>query len=373
MSESAKAKAPQPEVQQEAEIRRRGPAEETARREATDMLDDDQVQQILEKHMLGAIDRSSIQERGRDVFATVELPGGVFVGDQLVKEVVIREMSGKQDMLLMNTEGSTAESLLKMAIGCVESIGDITEPRDVAKILRGPMLIGDFSYLLMRIRQLSVGDKIAFTETCPKCEVQGSYGLFISNLDVYEPVEAVTPQDRRESLDIDKWGTGKPWTFKWHWMTQADSGYLNRLVDYYRAKEEGRTRGHKQARKVKGAMSMMDLIKAGLDPMSAAIIARLDRVLEPPRDIDGKLVRDEVALGRSSKPRDGELSLDQSVKYVRELPTAIRIFLWNQLDTNEPGVDNEVEYQCDSCGHINESVIHPTDPNFFFPTEVDID
>jgi hypothetical protein len=118
---------------------------------------------------------------------------------------------------------------------------------------------------------------------------------------------------------------------------------------------------------------MSDLIKTGLDPMSAAIMARLDRVLEPlQEDAEGNPFRAEAVFGRSTKPRKGQLSLEESVKYIRELPTAIRIYLWNELDKREPGVNTEIEYDCSTCKAENSTTIHPSEPNFFFPSEIEI-
>ena len=325
----------------------------------------DEEDEILKKHWVEAIDKTQVRTRGRDVYATITLPGGVWVDDQLVREVVIQEMSGRQDMLLMEG-GSPGESLLRLAIACVASIGDIEGRKDIAKILRGPMLIGDFSFLLMKIRQLSVGDKISFTAKCQRCGEEDTYKVFVSSLESIRPSQDISPVDRVGKIDVDRYDTGAGWEFHWHWMTQGDSVFLNRLVDHFTSKE-------KNGRKGGGARSMADLIKTGLDPMSAAIMARLDRVVEPlQEDAEGNSFRTEVVFGRSTKPRKGCLSIEESVTYIRELPTAIRIYLWNELDKYEPGVNTSVEYDCSMCKAENSTTIHPSEPNFFFPTEIEI-
>jgi len=332
--------------------------------ESTDLTREEE-DEILKKHWVEAIDKSQVRTQGRDVFATIELPGGVWIDDQLVKDVVIREMSGRQDMLLMEG-GAPGESLLRLAIACVTSIGDVDDRKNIAKILRGPMLIGDFSFLLMKIRQLSVGDKISFEAKCQRCGEMDRHRVFISKLESMRPSQDLHPEDRLACVKVDRFDTGAGWEFHWHWMTQGDSIFLNRLVDHFTGKD-------KRQGSSKGARSMSDLIKTGLDPMSAAIMARLDRVLEPlSEDAEGNPFRTEAVFGRSTKPRKGTLSIEESVKYIRELPTAIRIYLWNELDKLEPGVETEVEYACAMCKAENSTVIHPSEPNFFFPSEIEI-
>lgn len=285
--------------------------------------------------------------QGNDILCRTKCPAGGYFDEQGVMHdsVVLKELDGRQDMELAHSKGMNVEDFRKLMVQSIVSIGDFDKKSDIAKILWGDMLIGDYMYLMMKLRQLSVGDKVMFKSECPKCGHSGIYEVRLSDLE-YDLPHPPTPESRRrvdviERLDLK-------FEIHWHFMTQRDSSYLNGITNEIEARRNGRS----------NTTSTEDI-----DFFTALMIPRVDKVVEP----DGR----EVLLTRRASG-DGEnvLSKWESVAYLQKLSSNIRMRFKKLIDEHEPGIDTEVTYPCGKCNREFKNLIYVLDNNFFFPSEM---
>lgn len=94
------------------------------------------------------------------------LPGGVLDGGEAYRVVRVREPTGRDEEVLSDRRyrsgARLATDLLARLVVGVEGIG-----RPVDRALVAGMLIGDRDYLLLRLRQMAVGDDVHQVMRCP--------------------------------------------------------------------------------------------------------------------------------------------------------------------------------------------------------------
>lgn len=101
----------------------------------------------------------------------VTLPGGLMRGNNLIRTVKVRELTGEHEEALSRASQALnpfhfLDTLLKCG---VKQVGDYPE-EDTERMLRD-LLIGDREYLILEIRRATYGDEIEIENwVCPKCE-----------------------------------------------------------------------------------------------------------------------------------------------------------------------------------------------------------
>jgi len=329
----------------------------------------------------GSFSADSVKIEGKHVFAEICFPGGgVYEDGVLMDSALIRAGSAKDNMLLMNSDFAQDEALKRMVTRQVQSLGDISEQGEITRMVREGLLIGDYNYLVFKIRQLTVGDKVVFSSTCRKCGNTHEYNIMISELE-FEVPEGFDPADgntRFRQFEFDFWGA--KWKVNWHFATEGDVAYLKRMIEAEikrlskgdRKDGKGKTRRHDGVDKPEqGPIDYRYIVSGGeskIDFITSNLLSRVDSILEPTSDGEGKLVQ----LGRSANPTPDVLSTHQSLDYLKELPSPLALELWKQIDASEPSMDTEIIYECLTCGEENSEVIHPLSPNFFFPSEIQL-
>jgi hypothetical protein len=95
----------------------------------------------------------------------VNLPGGFFADDELHRDAELIELGGHEEELLADASGaSTAHRVTEVLSRCVSRIGSVGPiTTDVAREL----LVGDRIYLLLRLREVTVGGRVEGTVHCP--------------------------------------------------------------------------------------------------------------------------------------------------------------------------------------------------------------
>ena len=114
-----------------------------------------------------------------------ELPGGfVDISGQVHKRVKLRGLTGKEEeMLLSDPLASNAEKISALISQCVQSIGSIDRvTEDIAR----ECLAADRQYLAMKLRQITFGDTIDFSVSCPwqDCGERVDISFSLSQVDI---------------------------------------------------------------------------------------------------------------------------------------------------------------------------------------------
>lgn len=236
------------------------------------------------------------------------LPGGLLAPEGTCHRVVwVRELNGRDEEVLSDRRrpggASRVTELLSRAIERVEGLD-----RSVDRDLAADLLIGDRDYLLLRLRQMTLGDQVHQVMRCPatacgqKVDVEFSIGEI--------------PVRRAESLRRDyEIRLSRP---AWPGDDRSDCAVL-RLPT-----------GRDQE-------AIADLADQNPAAANSRLFARL-------------LVR----LGRTTRPDE---------EAVRALPIKLRQELADFLRRTAPGPDLHIEAQCPHCG---ADMTYPFDLEDFF-------
>lgn len=95
------------------------------------------------------------------------LPGGYILDDGVChKEVKLRQLTGKEEEIIVgaDSESNIPAILTRVLANCLERVGQIKEIN--AEIVRR-LLICDRDYLLLKLRQITFGDRIDARVQCP--------------------------------------------------------------------------------------------------------------------------------------------------------------------------------------------------------------
>ena len=116
---------------------------------------------------------------------TCFLPGGYFdKTGHLHKKVELKPLSGREEELLADTANKGGAVQISAVLAhCVKRIGDI---ETIDEDLMRELLVGDRQYLMLKIRQLTFGDKVQGTVDCPwpDCGMGVDIQFNISNIPI---------------------------------------------------------------------------------------------------------------------------------------------------------------------------------------------
>lgn len=110
---------------------------------------------------------------------TVSVPGGFVDGDEVYKEVTIREMKEGEETLL----SSKKVDFNKIVERCIVSIGPVSDKETLDR-LKKEMYKVDSDYLLVEIRKLSLGEMYEFRISCPSCKKEDAHEMNLDELDL---------------------------------------------------------------------------------------------------------------------------------------------------------------------------------------------
>lgn len=114
------------------------------------------------------------------------LPGGILDGKgNCLKTVRVRELTGRDEELLADRRYRNAvEQVTDFLTQVIVEVPGLDRP--VSKELVAEMLIGDRDYLLLRLRQVSLGDQVEQVMRCPStaCGKKADVEFLISELPV---------------------------------------------------------------------------------------------------------------------------------------------------------------------------------------------
>jgi hypothetical protein len=113
-----------------------------------------------------------------------QLPGGLLGASGLSKEVTMREMTGQDEENIAHPSisqngGKIITALLK---GTVLTIGG--KPVDEETVRN--LLIGDRDFLMVKLRQITIGDDYTTKVTCPRCQEKFDVKLNLDDLEIKE-------------------------------------------------------------------------------------------------------------------------------------------------------------------------------------------
>lgn len=124
----------------------------------------------------------------------LELPGGILDNrGQCFKTVIVRQLTGRDEELLADRRyKNAAQQVSEFLAQVLTEVPGLDKP--VSKELVSEMLIGDRDYLLLRLRQICLGDQVEQVMRCPApaCGQKADVEFLISELPVRR-VKAVQP------------------------------------------------------------------------------------------------------------------------------------------------------------------------------------
>lgn len=228
----------------------------------------------------------------------------------LYDKVTLREMTGHEEDILANDNVDINERMYKILGRCIEQLEStetgkiITDKKILVQAVNG-MLMSDNITLLLRLRQVSLGNKVTFRIRCPECRTSQSKIFDLQKIE-YVPMKG----DRKSRLR--EYTTGRGNVIQW----QMIDGVRQRSID---SSQEKRYKNDRATR------------------------ALMRRILT----INGEPV---------------------TVNNLKDLPIKERIEIRDQFD-QEGGIDTAVNVTCTACGINFLTDMEVTGKDFFTPSE----
>ena len=228
----------------------------------------------------------------------------------LYDKVTLKEMTGHEEDILANDHVDISERLYKILGRCIVQLEStetghvITDKKRLGESINS-MLMSDNVTLLLRLRQVSIGDKVTFRIRCPECKVSQSKAFNLAKID-YVPMKG----DRK--LRLREYVTKNGNKIQW----QMVDGVKQRTID------ETEEQRHKR------------------DRATRALMRRLVTVNGEP-----------VTLTN-----------------LKDLPMKERMEIREQFD-DEGGVDTTIGVTCTSCGISFVTDMEVTGKGFFTHSE----
>lgn len=242
------------------------------------------------------ISRISVNEDG--ISDEFEMPAGYLDNDGVLhKTFTIREMTGRDEEAISKSDlrQNGAKLITVLLERCVMSIGTLVK-KEVGEIkwkeIIKSLYVGDQDYIVLKIRELSMGGEIEVTHVCPNCKASMKTILDVSELEV-EPFKG----NRLIQFELPKGYRDKKGNVHTTGTMKLPTGYDREI----------------------------------LTPMAKKNIAQASTVM----------------LTRLCKFDDG-LSVTEDV--MRDLTIKDREYLQKLLQENTFGVNLEVDVTCVECG-----------------------
>jgi hypothetical protein len=118
------------------------------------------------------------------------LPGGYVDADgQLFREVELAPLCGRDEELLAGRQPNLSPELLTVLLSrCVHRLGSV---RPVSEDLARRLLVADRQFLLLKLRQMTFGDRVQATVQCPweACRTKVDIDFSLQDIPVHESDE----------------------------------------------------------------------------------------------------------------------------------------------------------------------------------------
>lgn len=255
-----------------------------------------------------------------------KIPGGYLEtrkdedGDETVvlyDRVMLREMTGHEEDVLANEQMTMTERLHRILGQCIveltssETGEKITDKKVLVKSI-GKMLLSDIVVLLIRLRQVSVGDRISFQVRCPdtNCKTLQAKSFDLRNL------EAI-PMKGDPKKRLREYKTTRDNIIQWEMVDGAREASFNALHPKKKTKR---------------------------DRATTALLMRVTTINGEPATIGN----------------------------LKGLPLAERNEIRNQFD-DEGGMDTTFDVVCSGCQMDFISDMEVTGTGFFNPSEISED
>ena len=111
----------------------------------------------------------------------INLPGGFAMGEQWHRKACLRAITGREEEFLLH-EGRAlppAVRVTELITRCLERLGPVAPVR--TNLVRG-LSIGDREALLLHLRRMTLGERIACVLTCPSCSKKMDLELEVKEL-----------------------------------------------------------------------------------------------------------------------------------------------------------------------------------------------
>jgi hypothetical protein len=254
----------------------------------------------------------------------------------LHNEVELRAMTGHEEDLLGNRSIPMIQRMDNIMGNCVLRLGKLTDKADILKAVRH-MPSGTRTHLLICQRVAghwkTVKDVYEMEVRCPSRSSCGKIGYYKLNL---LDLETFEPEDPSNLL----FKTKLPYSedeIEWHVMTGVEDRIMQAVAD------EG--------------------IGGETSALSYAILLRL-------REWNGESVelgaRDFLTGGKKPKLKLSKKAKELLLR-VKNLSTGDRDHLRGEFDDNEPGVEVDIEIECQHCGLEFIARLDVAQESFFFP------
>lgn len=94
----------------------------------------------------------------------VSLPGGILYEGKRYKDVALRELTGADEEILCGSFANGAQQVTALLARAIAGVEGCPAPVDVT--MAANMLVGDRDYLLLRLRQIEIGDLVHEVMRC---------------------------------------------------------------------------------------------------------------------------------------------------------------------------------------------------------------
>lgn len=136
----------------------------------------------------------------RSPVAEVDLPCGYLHEEQLHQRVMIREIGGHEEDMLGSQQIKPSAKLTELLARCVTKIGDVEDRGFIARAAR-KMTMGDRSWLVLKIRALTLGNVYPYTDQCPNANC-GEKALFQVDLGELKFIPMPDPKRRLYEMKL---------------------------------------------------------------------------------------------------------------------------------------------------------------------------
>lgn len=107
-------------------------------------------------------------EGAKSAVNSCELPTGVVHKDEVLTNIIFREMSGYEEDIMANKKMSVSKKLTNVISNCINKFGSV-EDRATINQLTEKLLITDRLFMLLQLRMASVDEIVRFESACPSC------------------------------------------------------------------------------------------------------------------------------------------------------------------------------------------------------------
>ncbi len=110
------------------------------------------------------------------------LPGGYIYEGDVYSEVELKQITGREEELIAEMEGEGEASVTTALLtSCIKRLGLLSP---VSKDMARNMLVGDRDFLLMKLCQITFGDKVEATLACPACSINMDVDFSLNQIEV---------------------------------------------------------------------------------------------------------------------------------------------------------------------------------------------